>query len=274
MADKQTIADRYEQAMRIHGHGYGLYHTASCRDIRPGVCGYVDSTGVWQHIVDLGDKKALEREGYTQIGHLVKGKSAEEVWEEITSEGVSSKKVEANVGGDAGPVGARIHFSLDSSTKDGAVLLCNTSVFREGYRDEGILWKWGKANAKAILKNRPDVKQYGFYVVKATWVTEDVWVNAWTDSEKDISIGFDVHAAGHGELAPKIQYKKGHSAGGWVHPVPKVEVCRSLFHPLLIVTWLTNRSEERRSRETGNIFQGNWIQIPSCGCRDRRFWRC
>jgi hypothetical protein len=230
MTTDQTLAERYAQAMRIHGHGYGLYHTASYNDVRPGICGFVDSTGVWQHIVNLNDKKALEREGYTQIGHLVKAKPASEVWEEIKSEGVKSSKIDAAVGGNSGPVEATITFSLESSTKNGAVLLCNTPVFREGNRDEDILRKWGKANAKAILEKRPDVKRYGFYVTKAIWATEDVWINAWTDSQQTVSIGFKARVANAGELAPNFQYSKGQSAGGWVHPVPTVEVC-SFFLP-------------------------------------------
>jgi len=230
MAPDPTLPEQYDQAMRIHGHGYGLYHTASYKDVLPGICGYVDSTGVWQHLVNLNDKRALKKGGYTQIGHLVKARGATEVWEETKSEGVKSAKIDASAGGNSGPAEATITFSLESSTKNGAVLLCNTPVFREGLRDEEILRQWGKENAKAILANRPDVKQYGFYVTKAIWATEDVWINAWTNSERAVSIGFEVRATSAGELAPKVQYSKSQSAGGWVHPVPTVKVC-SFFFP-------------------------------------------
>jgi hypothetical protein len=74
------------------------------------------------------------------------------------------------------------------------------------------------------------MKQYGFYVTKAIWATEDVWINTWINSEQTVSIRLKVRAANAGELAPKFQYSKSQSASGWVHPVPAVEVY-SLFFP-------------------------------------------
>jgi hypothetical protein len=87
----------------------------------------------------LNDKKALERGSYTQVRHLGKAKGATEVWEEKKSEGVKSATINASARGNPRAVEATITFSLESSTKLGAVLLCNAPVFREGLRDEEIL---------------------------------------------------------------------------------------------------------------------------------------
>jgi len=47
---------------------------------------------VWQHIVDLKDKKAIERGRYTQIGYLVPANGATADWKEMKSEGVKSER--------------------------------------------------------------------------------------------------------------------------------------------------------------------------------------
>ncbi|RKK69811.1 hypothetical protein BFJ69_g12388 [Fusarium oxysporum] len=222
MGKDGTLARRYADLMASHGHGYGSYETESEHHVKPGVCGYIDDTGLWQHIVDLTDKRALEHGGYTKIGHLVKASPAEAVWEETTSEGVTTVKVKTDLGGGSDSFKGVVKFGLESSLESGAVLLCNTAVFRQGYAHEDCFRKWAKENLATILKNCPDVKRYGFYVVRTTWTSEDVWINTWTASQKEVTIGFAVQAVNVAEISPSVEYRHGTSAGGWVHPIPKI----------------------------------------------------
>lgn len=55
-------------------------------------------------------------------------------------------------------------------------------------------------------------------------MSEDVWINAWTNSQKTVSIGLELRAQQAGQLAPVVQYHNGHSAGRWVHPICEVKV--------------------------------------------------
>lgn len=193
-----------------------------------GACGYIDTSGQWQPIVDITDKDALAQGGYTPVRPLVKARSSEFIWKDITSEGVHSSKcsVASAVDGSAAgvPVAGSMTFNLESSIKSGAVLLCNTSVHRKGFAHREPLRDWGKANAKAILRNCGETWNRGFWVVKTTWTTADVWTNAWKDSQKQVTIGFKARAAAVGELAPHIEWSNTESGGGWIHPIPTVRV--------------------------------------------------
>jgi hypothetical protein len=224
MPDKSKLAQLYADAMTIHGHGHGFYETEGDNMLRPGVCGYIDDTGLWQPIADLLDRKALEGHGYTKIGHLVKAAAAEAIWKETTSEGVTSTTIKLDAGADATMAAATANFGLEKSIQSGAVVLCNTPVFRQGYAHEEPFRRWGKENAKTILKNCPDVKRYGFFIARTTWVSEDVWINAWTASQKTVSIGLEIRAQQAGQLSSSVQYHSGQSAGGWVHPVCEIKV--------------------------------------------------
>ncbi|RKU40041.1 hypothetical protein DL546_000631 [Coniochaeta pulveracea] len=139
MPDRAIFAKLYAEAMTIHGHGHGFYETDGENILRPGVCGYIDNTGLWQSIVDLTDRKALERHGYTKPGHLAKAAGAKAVWKETTSEGVTSTTTRLDAGADATVVAAAVHFGLEKSIESGAVLLCNTPVSRQSYAREDTL---------------------------------------------------------------------------------------------------------------------------------------
>lgn len=228
MARDKELPEIYTDAMKIHGKGHGFYEPEDSRDVRPGACGYINTSGQWQPIVAITDKEALSKGGYKPVGPLVKARSSEFVWQDITSEGVINNKGSFDIGADgsaaAVPVAGSMTFSLESSVQSGAVLLCNTSVHRKGFAHEGPLRDWGKANANAILRNCKDARDRGFWVVKTTWTTADVWTNAWKDSQKQVSIGFRARAVAAGELAPHIEWSNAESGGGWIHPIPTVRV--------------------------------------------------
>jgi hypothetical protein len=103
--------------MAIHGHGHGLYETESASHLRPGTCGYIDSTGHWQHIVNLLDRKELDKGGYTSIGYVRKAEAAEAVWKDTASEGVTSFKpaIEAGTTVSGAPVEAVARFEQQIS---------------------------------------------------------------------------------------------------------------------------------------------------------------
>jgi hypothetical protein len=229
MSTNTGLPEIYTNLMKIHSKGHGFYHPENSQDVRPGACGYIDKSGQWQPIVDVTDKAALSQAGFSSLTEqLIKARSDEFVWEDVTSEGVRSNKPSITVGADgtaAGiPAAASVTFSLENSIKSGAVLLCNSTVHRKGFAHEGPLREWGKANAGSILKNCPDAKRNGFWVVLTTWTTSDVWTNVWKDSQKSVSIGITARAVGVGELSPKIEWSNAQSGGGWIHPIPTMKV--------------------------------------------------
>ena len=178
--------------------------------------------------MDLCDKHDLQQGGYTAPGFLVRLDPREEIWEETLSAGVRSSKPALELAADgtaAGvPVEAAVAFSLDKSMKYGAVLLCNTPVTRQGFAHEMPFRTWAKKNAKNILVRCPDARKSGFYVAITTWTSADVWTNTWTDTQREVSLGFKTRVLMAGEIAPSLTYMNGASGSGWIHPNDKAEV--------------------------------------------------
>jgi len=221
--------------------GHAFYHPEHSHDVRPGACGYINKNGQWQPIVDITDKAALSAGNFKPLTELlIKATPDEFAWEDVTSEGVRSNKPSITVGADGTatgvPIEVSITFSLEQSVNSGAVLLCNSTVHRKGFRHETPLLEWGKANASAIIKNCKDAKRYGFWIVLTTWTCSDIWTNVWKKSQKSVSIGVTTRSVGVGELSPRIEWSNVQSGGGWVHPIPTMKVNQICFICYLMLT--------------------------------------
>ncbi|KAH7418572.1 hypothetical protein BKA64DRAFT_654747 [Cadophora sp. MPI-SDFR-AT-0126] len=228
MSPDVGLPETYADLMSIHRMGHAFYHPEHAHNVRPGTCGYINNSGQWQPIVDLTDEAALAAGSFKPLTQLlIKATPDEFAWEDVTSEGVHSNKPSISVGADGSTVGvpaeASVEFSLEKSVSAGAVLLCNSTVHRKGYRHESPFLEWGKANANAIIKNCKDAKRYGFWVVLTTWTCSSVWTNVWKNSQKSVSIGITARSAGIGELSPRIEWSNSQSGGGWVHPTPTMK---------------------------------------------------
>jgi hypothetical protein len=83
---------------------------------------------------------------------------------------------------------------------------------------------WATANAQTLLRKHPDVKKHGFYIVTSTFSTTEMSLNAWTNPERKISIGFRSTFVPVGEIAPSSEWYSAESASGWNHYVAKVSL--------------------------------------------------
>jgi hypothetical protein len=178
MSTDLGLSEIYANLMKIHSKGHGFYQPENSHDVRPGACGYVDRSGQWQPIVDVTDKLAISKGGFTPLTQqLIKARADEFVWKEVTSEGVRINKPSITVGVDGAaagvPAAASVTFSLENSIKSGAVLLCNSTVHRKGFAHEEPLRDWGKANASAILKNCLDASLINKPVSQSSAVADD-----------------------------------------------------------------------------------------------------
>lgn len=218
----QTVQVAYADAMKPLGRGHGFYDTESVDKVRRGMCGYIDDMGQWNHIVDLADRDALEDGEYELPAHLVKADPNKSEWSPVTSNGVRSHEIVVDGGGGSDQVGAKVKVEYSSESSVGAVLLCNTPVIREGFQHVSVLRRWAKANARKILENCPDAKEFGFHVVQTTWSSEDVYTNVLLGDKQGVSIVGTVRAGDMTEGNASISYKQESSAGGWVHPIPMV----------------------------------------------------
>lgn len=55
----------YNKQFKNAHEGHALYRPISSQEIRPGACGFFDSQGDWNPIVQLDDMESLKNEGWT-----------------------------------------------------------------------------------------------------------------------------------------------------------------------------------------------------------------
>lgn len=104
-------------------------------------------------------------------------------------------------------------FSTDKA--EGAVLLTVPPVVHERYYYESPFKKWMKTNAAAILKRRPEVKEYGLWIITSTYATKACAINMWKEGGYRVEIGFLAKAVGIGELGPSGEWMKDARLEGW-----------------------------------------------------------
>jgi hypothetical protein len=74
---------------------------------------------------------------------------------------------------------------------------------RKGIAAFSVLHEWIKENAKSILKERPEVTDYGLWVVTSIWSAVEAAINCWSGTHKSVDVGFNAKVAEIGKVAPK-----------------------------------------------------------------------
>lgn len=101
MSGKSRLDRVYAQLMSDHPYGWGLYKKVTTRDLHPGSCGYFDSEGDWNTIIDLSDPQNLTTQGWTtpddQLQDSEGPKSA--IWGPKTSSSIRSCRIGGTAGG-------------------------------------------------------------------------------------------------------------------------------------------------------------------------------
>ncbi|CAI4218951.1 unnamed protein product [Parascedosporium putredinis] len=178
MGDQGTTRLAYAEAMKHHGCGFGFLETESLKRVHRGMCGYLDPDGCWHPIADLTDTTALEEDGYDRPARLIPGERSKAEWGARTAQGTRMGSAALAAGGGGMGIGAKVEVSITCARESGAVVLCNSPVFMECFDSRPAFRKWAKENAERILEQCDDVKDLGFHIVEATWVSDDVYLNA------------------------------------------------------------------------------------------------
>lgn len=213
--------ERYTKAMTTWGSGHGLFHPPS--DIndqaKPGVCGYIDDSGIWQAIIDLTDESALNAAGLSKPGFALLKPPSTEIWGPRYTDTVKGDTISGEAALAAGiPAEFSTALSYSAQSDFAAVLLCSDPVRLAMYPHKAPFRKWAKDNAKKLLQMCGDVATHGFYVMTSTWSAQDVWINAWTNKDNSVTIGVKGSVPQVGAVGGSVQYHRGGSAGGWHQP--------------------------------------------------------
>jgi hypothetical protein len=115
-------------------------------------------------------------------------------------------------------------YQLSSKSDFGAVLMTEPNVWREGYYHDSPFESWVRQNSEILARLRPEIKVHGLFVVKWTYTTKKCSLNAWTNKDKVVTVGFQAKAVSIGEAAPHGNWYQASSDGGWIESAA-VEVC-------------------------------------------------
>ncbi|KAL7958636.1 hypothetical protein V8C34DRAFT_282354 [Trichoderma compactum] len=226
MGGDDGLPQLYNRLMADYRKGYAFYDPESSRDIKPGMCGYIDGTGSWHGIVDVTNSAATDKGGFSRIQrkHLGKLKCTKRRWGPMYTDTVNTAAVGLEAGATRLPAGipveasALVEFSLKSDF--GAVLLCRDDVSKHYYMHLEPFRNWVKENSEQLLSDFPtDLKKYGFYVVLNTFTATDVLINGWRNEAHKITLGYKGQVAELADLAMNTDFYGAHSASGWVQAI-------------------------------------------------------
>ncbi|KAF7597135.1 hypothetical protein BBP40_009473 [Aspergillus hancockii] len=221
------LSTTYQQSMRNHPYGYALYEPESSQTLQPGSCGYLTPLGQWTPLlgvnnkpIHLGDPSSLSENNLTPFPHFYPAPSDKRCWGPKTSAHTRARKVELEAGLSALPsgipasIGAMYKFS--SGNGFGAVLMTKAPVIKEFLYGTTTFRQWSKENSATIVSKWPDVTDRGLIIVTSVYSTELAMINAWTEHEREISIGFRGGVIEIGELGPSSSWYTANGDSGWV----------------------------------------------------------
>ncbi|KAI9046057.1 uncharacterized protein KD926_006004 [Aspergillus affinis] len=222
-----SLGASYQQSMLNHPYGYALYEPESSTTLQPGFCGYLTELGQWTPLlgtdqvpINLGDASSLARNGLTPFAYFQRAPSDERAWGPKMSGRMKQRKVDWNVGASLLPAGipADIGALYKYSTKDGfgAILMTEGPVVKEFIYGTTPFRQWCKANSETILRQWPDVRDRGLIIVTSAYTTKHAMINAWSETEKEIAVGFRAGVIEIGEVAPSTAWYTSNGDSGWV----------------------------------------------------------
>jgi hypothetical protein len=215
----EDLAEMYRLAMLPHRFGYALYEPAPFKVLRPGMLGYLDEYRLWHPILDLSDPALVEAAGYTTVEYPVRSDPDPKRWGPLKSSHVVDTSINLSADIDTEALGlpddiggvVKYHTGADF----GAVLMCDNEVVAEGYEIRNPFKEWLKENAKRLVKNHPDLRDYGVCVVTGTYSSTDIHITAWDNPHNEVALGFKTGATAIGSINPEISWLRGRSSSHW-----------------------------------------------------------
>lgn len=225
----RSLDEDYLSLMRPHPYGRALYKPPTTAHFHPGSIGYFNSSTDWTPIVDLSDAEAQSPSTWPAAftpppapAKLVTAPLETQNWGPKLGQDTKCRAIDltesVSLTAFTGvPLAVGTCFRFETGGSAGAVLLTNGPVSHTRYLHEAPFKQWVAENAKSILAERPEVADYGLWVVTSTWTASEAALNCWNRQHKNIDVGFNAQVVEIGELAPKGQWQHAGSADGWIH---------------------------------------------------------
>lgn len=100
MVGESRLDKVYAQLLRDHPYGWALYKKVTTQNLRPGICGYFDTDGDWNILVDLTSPDDLVRQGWRAPDDPITRSESPEllVWGPKNSTSVRNHRIGATAG--------------------------------------------------------------------------------------------------------------------------------------------------------------------------------
>ncbi|KAL7953690.1 hypothetical protein V8C34DRAFT_296338 [Trichoderma compactum] len=201
----------YAQLLRDHPYGWALYKKVTTQKLHPGSCGYFDSDGDWQTLIDLTNLHNVADRGWTIPSDEIQGSGDPEsmIWGPKNSDSVRSCHVGGKVGTTVvgAPVAASVAMSFESTSDKGAVLATESPVLRHQIGDETSALQWMAENTAEMLRRHGSVvKKHGIWVVTKTYSTRRSAVAVMTQRSSKVEIGLGADVQGLLTLSPESSW--------------------------------------------------------------------
>ena len=116
------------------------------------------------------------------------------------------------------PAGADAHVKYKSSKSFGAVLIPRNPVELTAYNDETAFTQWLESNKMLLYrKHARELKQYGLWIITATYTAQECSINAWLDKDKEATVSVKLKAAMLGELGDTVDWTDKLTDKDWSH---------------------------------------------------------
>jgi len=215
MSSGDSLQLIYANAMRQHPFGFALYHPIDKDVLKLGSCGYLNDLGDWNPITNVSS--AVDNRYVAVDEELQKGDPQELNWGPKCSDHVTEhrEKLKAEMAIPGIPTNVNVFCKYASNQRFGAVLLTTPPVIKSVYYHDMPFLKWFKTNAATIVRNHPEVKQHGLWIVTSTYSTSKCALNAWTSKSKEVAVGFSGTMSQMAGLDVKGSWYTSSDDGGW-----------------------------------------------------------
>jgi hypothetical protein len=224
MMGSKALDQDYLTLMQNHPYGKAIYKPLAVSSFHPGSIGYFDSVGDWNPIADISSAQAAWPAAFTPppTEKLLSAPSENQTWgpkvgQQTTCRMIDLKESISLTALAGVPLEAGSCFRFETGTSAGSVLLTNGPVSHSRYYHEAPFKQWIAANSKSILNERPEVRDYGLWVVTSTWSVAEAAINCWSGRQKGVDVGFNFKVVEIGELAPKGGWYHAGESDGWIH---------------------------------------------------------
>lgn len=123
------------------------------------------------------------------------------------------------------PVTVSAVYSYSVEKDAGAVLLTTPPITHDHYYHTSPFKNWCKKNALTLLRQWPEVKRQGLWIITSTYATKKCAINMWTTRGRGFKVGFDADVMGVGKAGPSGEWYRSQTDEGWGEYTPEVRCC-------------------------------------------------